>query len=152
MTKLEYIYPDNVNEIDERGRTALMIAANEGQLDRVIKLVELGADINIQNDDGWSALLASRTAEVANFLIENGADINAVSRSQFNSLMMASVIGSKNLVSYLIKRGISIHSQTEGGWTPLLQAVSSGNLDVVSYIVEQGAVSTCRMSVDGLPY
>ncbi|MEZ9597013.1 ankyrin repeat domain-containing protein [Shewanella sp. 10N.261.52.F9] len=135
----EYRYPNNINKVDERGRTALIVAAYEGQFDRVSELVRQGADINIQDRDGWSALLSSETANVARFLIQNGADIHAVSNSQVNALMMAVDIGDKGLVSHLIEHKINVNSQSKTGHSPLMIAIPSSDLALVSYIFDNGA-------------
>ncbi|WIG71125.1 ankyrin repeat domain-containing protein (plasmid) [Photobacterium damselae] len=134
----EYRYPNNINKVDERGRTALIVAAYEGQFDTVSELVRKGADINIQDRDGWSALLSSKTANVARFLIQNGADIHTVSNTQINALMMAANIGDKDLVSYLMKRKVNINLQSKSGRSSLMFAIPSRNLELISYIIDNG--------------
>ena len=45
-----------IDETDEQGFTALMYAAKSGNSAVVSKLLELGCDVNILNNDGMSAL------------------------------------------------------------------------------------------------
>ena len=68
---------------DGDGRTALINAVIENQHDFVRWLVENGADINIQDRNGFCALHFTgqyRMVEISKFLLENGADPNLVNR------------------------------------------------------------------------
>ena len=59
------------------GRTALMIAAGEGNLDAVRLLIEAGSDLNIVDAEGTTALTLARSngnLDVAALLAEAGAD------------------------------------------------------------------------------
>jgi ankyrin repeat protein len=46
----------NVNESDDEGYTTLMIAVNSGHLSIVEFLLENGADVNMADSTGWTAL------------------------------------------------------------------------------------------------
>lgn len=64
---------------DLKQRTPLLFAAEGGHADLVRLLVSAGADPNVKNDDGWSALDAARTnldAETSRILLEAGASEN----------------------------------------------------------------------------
>jgi ankyrin repeat protein len=54
----------DINKQDHNGRTALSLAASEGQLKLVQVLVENGADIGLMDNDGWSPV--QWAAQVAN--------------------------------------------------------------------------------------
>lgn len=41
------------------GQTALMLAVSHGRLDMVKMLLDVGADINLQDDDGSTALMVA---------------------------------------------------------------------------------------------
>jgi len=45
-----------VNEKDTEGTTALMAAVSEGRIDIVKVLIEKGADVNIKDHSGFTAL------------------------------------------------------------------------------------------------
>ncbi len=58
------------------GYTALMLAANRGQLAVVEALLEAGAEASIRGRDGWTALAAARMIgddEIARLLERAGA-------------------------------------------------------------------------------
>lgn len=69
----------DVNATDENGNTALMIAAGGRDLENVKTIVAQTKNINLQNADGESALtqaFKSGTSEIAEFLIDQKADVN----------------------------------------------------------------------------
>lgn len=56
------LLPDNVNlqhleQLDPRGRTPLMLAVTLEHVDCVILLLESGANVNVENKDGWTGML-----------------------------------------------------------------------------------------------
>jgi ankyrin repeat protein len=46
-----------VNHADDKGDTALMLAAGEGKEDIVSELLTAGANVKMQNSQGWTALI-----------------------------------------------------------------------------------------------
>ena len=67
-----------VDDRDENGTTALMIAANKGFTQFVRELISHGADVNAQDLDNWTALLCATKSghlEIVEILVENGAEI-----------------------------------------------------------------------------
>lgn len=68
-----------LNEQDQKGMTALMHAANAGQVEFVIDLMNKGAAVDIQDERGMTALMHAAIADrvdVAKALIDNGAEID----------------------------------------------------------------------------
>ena len=55
------------------GRTALMLASEAGHFEVVKYLVENGANANLKDNDGKTALDFAETDEIRQFLINNGA-------------------------------------------------------------------------------
>ncbi len=77
---LSLVHPKSVNERDGHGRTLIMLAAAQGEMDAVEKLVDKGADVNLWDSCGRTALmhaLRNEQHEVAKWLKENGADWKA---------------------------------------------------------------------------
>ena len=58
----------NINHRNINGATCLSYAASTGKYDIVKKLVEAGADVSIETDDGFSAIELSSTAPVLKYL------------------------------------------------------------------------------------
>ena len=69
-----------------------MIAAYNGQTSAVKLLVERGADINVDTNDGYTALIYaafSGDAKIVQILVEAGADVNAINEYGANALIYA---------------------------------------------------------------
>lgn len=70
-----------IDATDGDGRTTLINAVIENRLDFVVWLVENGANVNVQDRNGFSALHftgQNRLVEISKFLLESGADPDLV--------------------------------------------------------------------------
>ena len=119
------------------GRTALMIAANDGFLELAKLLHANGADVNLAggNHDGyfrrrgWSALhyaAAAGHAEMARWLLNSGAVLEAAWESGKTALWEAAYWGRPAVVGLLLSRGANKETNFDGGSTPLHAAVEEG--------------------------
>ena len=109
--KTEYI--ENPNAADKNGVTLLMRAAKAGNDWDVNLLLKNGADVNLRDKDGWTALMYAvryqNNLNILNMLIENAAYIRV--RNKFNAtplLMAADYSQNPEIISVLLKnRSIS---------------------------------------------
>lgn len=83
--------PDLVNSVD--GKTPILhIAVIKGNGNVVEKLLQLGADKEIRNEDGSTPLLTAvkfKKLQCAKLLIDNGANVNANNNNQQTSIHLA---------------------------------------------------------------
>ncbi len=110
-------------------------AAREGDVDKVRELLDRGGDINRNSRNGTPlhvAILADRQ-EVVEFLIANGADVNAVSSTFGMPLHVAALKGSAIITSLLIANGADVTARDGLGLTPLHLAASGVVLALQSY-------------------
>jgi ankyrin repeat protein len=126
------------------GSTPLMYAALYGDADCVHRLLESGADPNVKNESGATALMwATDSLEKTQLLIEHGADVNAVSDIGRTPLLVAAGrSGSSAVVKLLLDHGAnpSAHSVTLNGvMTPLAEAAYVGDEAVVKMLLDRGA-------------
>ena len=143
----------SVKIVDERGRTALYLAAREGSLAIVKMLVEgHHADINAKNNHGEAALhVAARNGftDVIAFLIECGAPINDINVYDYSPLMLAALEDRKETTSYLIKKGADIYLGNGIGSTALHLAAYRGHVEVTEVLIEEAHADYERKNESG---
>ena len=110
----------NVNLANVNNETPLMIASIEGQLPTVESLVnKRQAEVNTA---GWTPLHYACSAgklSIAEFLIANGAKVNALSPSNTTPLMMAVSSGNEALIKYLLDNGADLRMRNHEGYSAI---------------------------------
>jgi ankyrin repeat protein len=111
------IDPNLTNKSDEN---PLMIASIEGQLSLVETLVlKKKADVN---KTGWAPLHYASSAGnlgIAQFLVVQGAKVNALSPSETTPLMMAVSSGNDLLIKYLLDNGADLSLRNHEGFSAI---------------------------------
>ncbi|WP_353283954.1 ankyrin repeat domain-containing protein [Wolbachia endosymbiont (group A) of Lypha dubia] len=90
--------------------------------------------------------------EVAKFLIEKGADINAADTSTAGKKPMhvAAENNSESVIEFLLEKGVSVDEADKNGWTPLHYAARFGQLEVAKFLIEKGAdINVADASIAG---
>ena len=77
--------------------------------------------------------------DIAELLINAGADIHERSFHGHTPLRIAARNGRADLVKYFISKGSVVDTRGDDGATPLEQAAAKGHLDIVMIMVESGA-------------
>ena len=109
----------------DKGYTSLIYAVGDGEYKLLILLLENGAEINYQAEDGVNALMRAchfGNSSVVKFLIDYGADVNLVDKSGESALAYAvsSHFATKVLtINYLLQNGANASIVTNDGKTPL---------------------------------
>lgn len=136
--------PDHINKRGPAGSTPLMYAALYGDLDSVRRLLQAGADPNVANDAGATALMwATDSLEITSELVTHGADVNAKSADSRTPLLVAAGRhGAAPVVKLLLDHGAnpSAHSPALFGvMTPLAEAAYVGDEAVIKMLLARGA-------------
>lgn len=151
----------NLNELlyEQTGDSALHIVARLGSCtDLQFLLQTFSPDyINYRNKDDKTPLheaVQFTKQDNVRFLIENGADVNALKRADWTPLMLASTktnAGSFKIAELLIEHGAIINHQNKDGWTALHFACKEGNVDIVNLLLENGADAQKKTKNGRLP-
>ena len=112
----EYVYEpiDNPDESDSSGRTLLMKAAKVGNDWQVKTLLDAGADVNLKDNDGWTALMYAvryqEGLECVQLLLDAGADIKIKNKYGSSALILASCYNNN---PDIIKKILTAYSPSE---------------------------------------
>ncbi len=93
----------------------LLKVAGKGNAEKVKRLLELGADINAKDSEGFTALmfaLNARHTDIAMFLIGLGADVHGKERGM-TPLMIAASYGYIGICELLIGKGADIGAEDQ---------------------------------------
>ncbi len=96
-----------VVELEDFG-DELRMAARDGYLSEVEKLIGIGVDVNMQNNNGRTALMMAAGNgyfEIVELLIEAGADNNLQDINGYTALKFAAGYGRIEIVEFLINIG-----------------------------------------------
>ncbi|XP_029649365.1 poly [ADP-ribose] polymerase tankyrase-1-like [Octopus sinensis] len=126
-----------------RGDAALLEAAKKGNLARVQKLATKD-NINCQDTQGRNSTPLHLAAgynnqEVAEFLLENGADVNAMDKGGLIPLHNASSYGHVDIAALLIKFNTCVNAVDRWGYTPLHEAAQKGRTQLCSLLLAHGS-------------
>ena len=130
----------NTRDIMDSG-TALMSAAARNRSETLDALIEFGAILDIQNNDGYTALTwAARNGRnrIVDDLIAAGADVNATN-GRTTPLIEAARYGFGKVVSALIKAGASLDAKGIYGRTALSWAAMNRHDDIMDDLIVAGA-------------
>lgn len=127
-------YPASISVKNERGRTALISAADFGRESTVKLLLERGAAVDLTDNSGRSALSHADTPPIAEMLIKKGADVNLKDRHGRPPLVHAETTA---MIDVLLKHGAEIDGG-DGG-TALMWAAYDGLDEIVTHLLEKGA-------------
>ncbi|MDT8997695.1 ankyrin repeat domain-containing protein [Paucibacter sp. APW11] len=105
----------DVNAINAAAETPLMLAALKGRLDWAKLLVQRGA---LVNEAGWNALHYAASGPdngVTAWLLQQGAEIDALSPNGTTALMMAAGYGSPTVAEALLAAGADAALRNQQG-------------------------------------
>ena len=128
-----------MNARDEHGNTPLKYASCEPVPAAVRKLIELGADVNLGDDRGFTPLhgaaahgFYAEAVEMAEALLARGADVNARSR-ELGFVPLHESTGSA-VIRLLIARGADPNVRNDAGLTPLEYMIEDERLDDAEHL------------------
>jgi len=151
---------DEINKLKEIGsnanggstQTTLMVASARGQKEVVLALLGAGADVNIKNWYGWTALLGAVSnghADIQEILLDRGADPNAKFLNGYTPLMYSVWHGPVGAIERLLDAGADVNAVSVGdrpdqvknyeGTTALHQAIMAKKPEIVDLLIRKGA-------------
>ena len=144
----------NINaRSDSDGRTVLINAAARGDLNVVKLLLERGADVNVADNRGYTALhhaIEARYDDVSELLLNQPKlDPNARGLNGVTTLMSYVWRERKDAVQKLLDRGADVNAQDYDGDSALHGAAQNGNIEIMDLLVAKGANLNLKNKVGG---
>ncbi len=156
----------NINAPDKHGYAAIHWAALEGNIEMLKALLDAGADLESRTEKGcfplyfstWRYMLNKKrkakslpiereaTLDAMRFLIERGANVNAVNQFGCALLHTAAMNGEIEIMAALLDNGADIELGDNLDRTPLFHAVlaQSRSLEGVKFLIDHGAKINVR--------
>ena len=137
----------NLETRDERGRTPLLRAVTEDQLEVARLLVYLGADpdaLDDQHDTPWLVTGVTGSVDMLEVLLPARPDVTIRNRFGGTSLIPASERGHVAYVRRAVRTDIDVNHVNDLGWTALLETVILGDgskryQQIVTILIDSGA-------------
>ncbi len=118
-------------------------AARDGDLEQVRALIDAGADLDAQGDNGETPLntaILKGHVLVATLLIDRGAGIQARNKGGFTPLHAAAYANAVEIAEQLLSRGADVNDQqNKAGGTALSVASEEGHAGVAKVLIAHGA-------------
>ncbi len=133
----------SANERSIRTVPALIEAVTAGSKDVVALLLERGARVNTTpiraNQTALEAAVRINRMDIAQLLIDAGADVDKAGTDNETPLMIAAKLGHTNMVQLLIDAGAYLNDTDNTGRTPLMLAVERRHRSTVEVLEAAGA-------------
>ena len=115
----------------------------DGSLNKIMAILFKAPDkvnfVNANKETGLIAACRSGRVDIAQYLIENGADIEAKDKKGYTPLFIAVENQKPDIVKLLIEKGANVKIKTKFLVTLLIIASKKGNIDIIKMLVQAGA-------------
>lgn len=132
-----------VDSVDRKGRTPLLIALKACRLDVSRLLVAKGASINVRCPDGWAVLhyvCNLGMVDVLLLMIAKGVDLNCQTTKQlYTGLHIAAACNNKITCEVLLRQGAMPDLLDADRRTPLHRAAVENAVDAAKVLIQYGA-------------
>jgi uncharacterized protein len=133
----------SVKYANEKGQTALIVAAYGNHVTVAKALIKAGADVNVKDASQQSAYLIATSegyVELLELTLANGADVKSLDSFNGTGLIRAAHRGHSDIIRLLLRTNIDVNHVNRLGWTALLEAIILGDgsakyIDVVSQLI-----------------
>jgi ankyrin repeat protein len=120
-------------------KTSLTTAAENGNLNEVLELLESGAEPNPHRiSTPLKAACSNGDRQIAEVLLKAGADPNLVT-GNWNPLLEASALGNKDMIKLLLDSGANPNAVNVENTTALMVASNHGHYGAVDLLLSYGA-------------
>ncbi len=126
-----------VDEPNQAGLSALHVAIKMGDLKIAKILLENGADINFQDNNGNTPLILAikkKDLELVSFVVLQGADVNLANNEGITPLHQGAFSGNEKVVDFLLKAKADPHLKNNDGMSAYDFAIAKKNFAIAQLI------------------
>jgi len=136
--------------------TPLHAASYGGHLEVARLLLENGANVNSEDDNGKPPLLAAyrrndNLAAIMRLLLQHGADPDVWYDGDGLILHDAAYFGYVDVMELLVQHSADVNARGDGNKTPLFWASAGGSVEAVQFLLRRGANVNAQSEGDGTP-
>ena len=142
---MEDIYLSNIEPSSDQEFTSLMYASSSGCIDIVELLLDMGADVNTKDINGYTALMFAFNEdrkEIIDLLYKHGTDMNIDAKYNekgYTFLIWYSRYGDIDMVRFLLDSGANTNIQDNTGCTALIHACVEQHMEIIELLLDYGA-------------
>lgn len=117
----------------------LILAAEQGDMERVRQLLEQGASVMAQDEQGKTALIVAayqNNLSIADLLIQSGADVNVQDNTKQSAYLIATSEGYLDLLRLTLQAGANVHSKDSYNGTGLIRAAERGHVEIIKELLK----------------
>ena len=127
----------SVDSRNATGRTPLMNAALNGNVQVVKSVIKRGADPSLMDNRGWNTLHCAAQGgdtDIISLIHTHLPNIDSKTREGDTPLMLAALNGKLRAVKWFLERGATVACEEKRGWNILHHAAQGGDTDIISLI------------------
>jgi hypothetical protein len=133
----------DINVVDKSANTtAVGEAVVSGKLELLQMFLNAGADANVRNNSGQTALMRldeDSSAEIVSALVYAGAKVNLKDEDGDSALLVAAALKKTEILKALLDAGAKVNTRNKEGKTALMIAAEGGYVENVRALLEAGA-------------
>lgn len=135
--------PSSSGETSGHDNHSLIKAVKEGDIKLVQQLLDKGADVNFQDEDGgWTPLLNAveiSEEDIVDLLLRHGADPCLRKNNGATPFIVAGIVGNVKLLKLFLSKGSDINEYDHNGFTAFMEAACYGKVEALRFLYENGA-------------
>ena len=128
---------------------------DKANLNLVRDLIALGANVDWQNNNGWTALhwcAYNNHSRILGLLIDAGVDVNIQDNDGWAALHWCAFMNQPDIARMLIDAGADVNIQQNAGWTALHRCAMYNLPEISRMLIDAGADKTIPTNNGELPY
>jgi len=153
---LQRVFDAGYRQVDlstEKGKTALMVAAQAAEPELCSELLKAGADVNLSNQNGGTPLMHAAVGgnlAIVSLMLARGAAVDSQAVNGWSAITLAAAKGFTPIVETLLSAGANPNLNDIFGWSPLMHAVEQNRGAIVEVFLAQGEVEINVRNNDGV--